>query len=303
MTDFFDEAWELMEGYQEGAWAPDANGTEPPDKRDNRDNPPRNGPARHSASSVVTVVTDVRGIPWETPAPLTRAPKLPAFPIDALPDLGGGPREAVAQFTQTPMDLAATVALAAIATAVGGRIRVRVRPVDRTHQPVHRRVTPTGVPQVGGVRGDDQAAVRVREGAHRRDEPTIIEAETLIDIAKADADRAKTRRCQGRDRHREGGEEAGGADARWHPRRDTRGGSAPAAADRRRHHSRKRPPRCWPTRADASVSCRPRAASSRSWPAATRASPTWTCSSRATPETPSGWTARAAARSSSTRRP
>ncbi|WP_406273676.1 YfjI family protein [Streptomyces sp. NBC_00191] len=65
--------------------------------------------------------------PWEDPVPLAGPRVLAQFPVDALP---GWLREfvaAVAEETQTPVDLAGSIALSVIATATGGRAVVQVR--------------------------------------------------------------------------------------------------------------------------------------------------------------------------------
>jgi replicative DNA helicase len=65
---------------------------------------------------------------WETPAPLRPAADLPAFPVGALPDWLAAYVKAEASATQTPLDLAGMLALAALATAAGGLARVQIRP-------------------------------------------------------------------------------------------------------------------------------------------------------------------------------
>lgn len=66
---------------------------------------------------------------WDAePAPLTPRRLLPAFPTDALPDWLAAQVDAVAEFTQTPPDLAGSVALAALSAAAGGRAQLEVRP-------------------------------------------------------------------------------------------------------------------------------------------------------------------------------
>ncbi|WP_262703809.1 MULTISPECIES: DUF3987 domain-containing protein [Streptomyces] len=65
---------------------------------------------------------------WPDPIPLGEHNTLPSFPVAALPKWIGDQVAAVAEFTQTPPDLAATMALAALSTAAGGRVHVRIRP-------------------------------------------------------------------------------------------------------------------------------------------------------------------------------
>jgi hypothetical protein len=78
---------------------------------------------------------EVRG--WPDPAPLTQVRAVPAFPIAALPTWTRAKVEAVAHDTQTPVDLAATLALACLSTAAGGKVRIMVRPEVRWSEPVN----------------------------------------------------------------------------------------------------------------------------------------------------------------------
>ncbi|MGW6505111.1 YfjI family protein [Nonomuraea angiospora] len=64
---------------------------------------------------------------WETPAPLGQRGELPPFPVHALPSWVAEHVSAVAEETQTPLDLAGCVSLAALSTAAGGRAVVNVR--------------------------------------------------------------------------------------------------------------------------------------------------------------------------------
>ncbi|MFJ2632717.1 YfjI family protein [Streptomyces sp. NPDC087422] len=65
--------------------------------------------------------------PWEDPVPLKQARQLPDFPVHVLPGWLRDFTAAVAEETQTPVDLAGCVALAVLATAAGGRSVVHVR--------------------------------------------------------------------------------------------------------------------------------------------------------------------------------
>jgi replicative DNA helicase len=64
---------------------------------------------------------------WEPPTPLGAVLDLPPFPVDALPDWLAAYVAALAEATQTPPDLAGMLALAALATASGGRVEVAPR--------------------------------------------------------------------------------------------------------------------------------------------------------------------------------
>ncbi|MFF1376765.1 YfjI family protein [Streptomyces sp. NPDC058308] len=65
--------------------------------------------------------------PWEEPIPLTGRRELPAFPAHVFPAWLREFVAAVAEETQTPVDLAGSVALSTLATASGGRAVVHVR--------------------------------------------------------------------------------------------------------------------------------------------------------------------------------
>lgn len=82
-------------------------------------------------------ITDADRRGWDEPIPLGTIRALPAFPIHALPTWLQAEVEAVAHETQTPPDLAATVALSVLATAAGGKVRVDVRPGVRWSEPVN----------------------------------------------------------------------------------------------------------------------------------------------------------------------
>jgi len=60
---------------------------------------------------------------WEEPIPFDEF-KLPSFPVDALPDVIGDYVSAVAESTQTPVDLPATCALSVMATAEQGKYEI-----------------------------------------------------------------------------------------------------------------------------------------------------------------------------------
>lgn len=65
---------------------------------------------------------------WEPPIPFADQRQLPAFPTSALPDAVEAMAASVAESTQTPVDLAAVIGLAALSAATVGRVRVVVRP-------------------------------------------------------------------------------------------------------------------------------------------------------------------------------
>ena len=66
-------------------------------------------------------------IKWEQPIPFEDVAR-PPFPVDALPSSVRPYVEAVAESTQTPVDMAATAALAVLATCIQGKYRVQAKP-------------------------------------------------------------------------------------------------------------------------------------------------------------------------------
>jgi len=67
------------------------------------------------------------GEEWPDPVPLANSYPVPLFPTDVLPDWVGDMVSAVATATQTPADLAGSIALACLSTATMGRVVVEPR--------------------------------------------------------------------------------------------------------------------------------------------------------------------------------
>ena len=63
---------------------------------------------------------------WDTPLSLQN-PKLPRFPSESFPDMIQRYIEALAENTQTPVDMAGTVVLTIIAAIMQGHYRVQVK--------------------------------------------------------------------------------------------------------------------------------------------------------------------------------
>ncbi|MFD9465596.1 DUF3987 domain-containing protein [Streptomyces sp. NPDC060027] len=126
---------------------------------------------------------------WPAPTPLGEQGPLPAFPVDALPTWVAEQVAAVAEFTQTPADMAATMALAALSTAAGGRVHVQIRDgwVEQTNLYLVVAMPPAS-------RKSDVFAAMTRpiydiEAAMQEDaRPSIIEAEVAKEAAEARAE-------------------------------------------------------------------------------------------------------------------
>ena len=61
---------------------------------------------------------------WETPIPFDEY-ELPVFPVDALPKTIGDYVTALAESTQTPVDMAASSALAVISVCMQGKYKIK----------------------------------------------------------------------------------------------------------------------------------------------------------------------------------
>ncbi|MFF4725163.1 YfjI family protein [Streptomyces mirabilis] len=134
---------------------------------------------------------DIAGPVWDEPVPLKSRPPLPPFPVDALPPWLGNMVRGVAEETQTPADLAGCLALAVIATAAGGRVKVCVR--GHWREPVN---VYTAVALDPGNRKSAVFDLMVRpllaaeKALIELSGPVRAEAETTIRLAKSAADKA-----------------------------------------------------------------------------------------------------------------
>ncbi|WP_103502307.1 MULTISPECIES: YfjI family protein [unclassified Streptomyces] len=126
---------------------------------------------------------------WPAPLPLGETKPLPTFPVETLPDWVRDQVAAVAEFTQTPPDLAATMALAALSTAAGGRVHAQIRP-GWTEQsnlflvcampPASRKSDVFAAMTAPIYRIENELADAAR--------PAIIEAQTAREAAEAEAE-------------------------------------------------------------------------------------------------------------------
>lgn len=130
--------------------------------------------------------------PWDgEPVPLTARRLLPPFPTDALPGWVAEHVAAVAEFTQTPPDLAGCIALAALSTAAGGRAVVEVRPGWRepvnlftaVAMPPGSRKSAVFAAMTGPLLAAEAALVELAR-------PRVVEAELTARVAQARAEKA-----------------------------------------------------------------------------------------------------------------
>ncbi|MEU5545015.1 YfjI family protein [Streptomyces sioyaensis] len=131
---------------------------------------------------------------WEDPAPLKGRRALADFPTRALPGWLRNFVAAVAEETQTPVDLAGSIALSVLATAAGGRSVVQVRGSWR--EPTNLYVVVALPPAnrksaVFALLSDPlfDAEERLREASG----PAIVEAQMTARLAKEAADNAASK--------------------------------------------------------------------------------------------------------------
>lgn len=128
---------------------------------------------------------------WEDPVPLAGPRKLAPFPVAALPDWLREFVAAVAEETQTPVDLAGCIALSVLATAAGGRAVVQVR--GHWREPTNLFVV-VALPPANRKSAvfalltdplyDAEAQLRTVQ------QPAIVEAQMTARLAKEAADKA-----------------------------------------------------------------------------------------------------------------
>lgn len=93
--------------------------------RTNNPNNPENSASDVFDDEIDAVDTPPESGPFQPFVPLKpRVDDLPAFPVDALPPRLSCYVKAVAEHTQTPVDMAAGVALGVLATCLQGKVRV-----------------------------------------------------------------------------------------------------------------------------------------------------------------------------------
>ena len=134
---------------------------------------------------------DAAATVWEgDPVPLKADRLLRPFPVDALPGWVGEYVAAIAEATQTPVDLAASVALACLSTAAGGR--VLVSPSRSWVEPVNVYTVvalPPGSRKSSVFRSMTAPLVAAEETLRLAVEPQRIEALTSARIAQARAEK------------------------------------------------------------------------------------------------------------------
>ncbi|WP_181764081.1 DUF3987 domain-containing protein [Streptomyces albidus (ex Kaewkla and Franco 2022)] len=142
--------------------------------------------AADAEAEFVAIRTEER---WPAPIPLGTHAALPTFPVDALPGWVGEHVAAVAEFTQTPPDMAATMALAALSTAAGGRVHVQIRPgwVEQSNLYLVCAMPPAS--RKSDVFAQMTAPIyEVEKQLQEGSRAARVEAQTAKDAAEAEAD-------------------------------------------------------------------------------------------------------------------
>lgn len=129
--------------------------------------------------------------PWEDPIPFKGRRELPTFPVDTFPGWLRDFTAAIAEETQTPVDLAGCVALAVLATAAGGRAVVHVR--GRWREPTNLYTVcalPPGNRKSAVFAAMTDPLYEAEKLLKERALPDIVEASLTAKLAKDAADQA-----------------------------------------------------------------------------------------------------------------
>ncbi|MUN35473.1 DUF3987 domain-containing protein [Actinomadura litoris] len=153
------------------------------------DSDPADLRARVAAEVAAVTGADRRG--WPDPTPLTTAPDLPRFPIGCLPEWAAEYAACVADLTQTPVDLAGGLALAALAVAAGGNVTVNAGAWTEPTNLFLVMVLPPGN-RKSEVYKAMTAPIRAAETTLiEHAGPVIAEAAIARKVAEADAERTE----------------------------------------------------------------------------------------------------------------
>jgi replicative DNA helicase len=125
----------------------------------------------------------------------------PPFPVDALPPWVADMVIAIAEFTQTPLDLPGCLALAALSTAAGGRAELEVRPGWREPLNLYTVVAmPPGSRKSAVFAAMTAPLLEAERQLVDQARPRIAEAEVRRKAAHAEAERRAKQASATRDR-------------------------------------------------------------------------------------------------------
>ncbi|MCN0152583.1 DUF3987 domain-containing protein [Salinispora arenicola] len=131
------------------------------------------------------------GTQWPPLIPLGDHRHLPDFPSHALPAWVAEMVHGVAEFTQTPVDLAGCIALAALSTAAGGRAEVEVRGSWREPANLFTVVVlPPGSRKSAVFAAMTGPLLAAEKVLVERTKPAIVEAELAARVAGKAAEKA-----------------------------------------------------------------------------------------------------------------
>jgi len=146
-----------------------------------------------AVASVIEALDYTGGPKWDPPTPLSARRTLPPFPVDALPGWVADQVAAVAEFTQTPPDLAGCVALAALSTAAGGRAIVEIRHGWREPLNIFTAVAmPPGSRKSAVFAAMTAPLLEAERQLVERTRPQLVEADLARRTAQPDAERYAT---------------------------------------------------------------------------------------------------------------
>ena len=128
---------------------------------------------------------------WSPLIPLGRGRHLPPFPAELLPGWVAEQVFAVAEFTQTPLALAGSLALACLSTAAGGRAEVEVRGSWREPTNLYTVIVlPPGSRKSAVFAAMIAPIMAAEKSLIERTAPAIIEAEISAKVAGKAAEKA-----------------------------------------------------------------------------------------------------------------
>jgi replicative DNA helicase len=128
---------------------------------------------------------------WPALIPLGAGRHLPPFPAELLPGWLADHVHAVAEFTQTPLDLPGSLALACLSTAAGGRAEVEVRGSWREPTNLYTVVAlPPGSRKSAVFAAMTAPILAAEKALIEKTAPAIIEAELAAKVAGKAAERA-----------------------------------------------------------------------------------------------------------------
>jgi hypothetical protein len=137
------------------------------------------------------LLADAPHTAWPQPIPLTARHTPPPFPVDMLPGWVADMVAAVAEFTQTPADLAGCIGLAALSTAAGGRAEVEVRGSWREPTNLFTVVVlPPGSRKSAVFAAMTGPLLAAERALIDRTKPAIVEAELAQRVAGRAAEKA-----------------------------------------------------------------------------------------------------------------